>query len=84
MDEEKYVHKMSEIESKMYDAVGHYVDIKLKSGKELKHEWAGCFESATDADLDYPVLYIMNEEGSGLGYTEDEIESIEISDAEDE
>lgn len=81
MDEEKeYVHKMSELDKKMYNAVGHYVNIKLKSGKELKHEWVGCYESATDADMDYPVIYIMNDEGSGLGYTEDEIETLEIAD----
>lgn len=78
MDEEKYERKMSEIESTMYDAVGHYVDIKLKNGKELKHEWAGCYESATDADLDYAVVFIMNDEGSGYGITEDQIEEISI------
>ena len=75
-----YVPKLSELEEKMYDAVGHFVNLKLKDGTVLNHEWVGCYESATDADLDYAVVYIMNDEGSGYGFTEDQIESIEIVD----
>ena len=80
MAEKKYAYNVSELEEKMYDTVGHAVKMKLKDGKTVEGK-SVYFETSTEAEMDYPVVYVFaKDDECANGYSEDQIESIEIVD----